>query len=340
MTLDRHDRMLDRAQQGDAEAFGQLTEPHRRALHLHCYRIVGSIHDAEDLVQETLATAWRSLDGFDRRASLRVWLYRIATNKCLDALRARDRRPREVAPMTDVHPPTRSGEPLFVQPYPDVLLEGVGDEASGPEARVERREAVSLAFVGGLQRLVPAQRAVLVLRDVLGLRAAEVAEILGSTETAVNGLLLRARKALEDRAPASPDRLSLPDDREERLLLGRFADAVESGDAQQLAALLTADAWLTMPPQPVEYQGPASIAAFLQDRWDRWPHPAQIVWTRANGQPAFAMYVPDPQAGIAHGYGLGVLSLEGAAISAVTYFMDPSLLAAFGLPRTVPHEPA
>src|SRR5688572_6018824 len=218
------EQVLARARAGEEAAFRELTDPYRRELQVHCYRILGSVQDAEDLLQETLLAAWRGLDGFQERASLRSWMYRIATNRCLNALRASSRR--EVPSMIEPPEPTRRSEPVWLQPYPDALLEGVPDSAPGPEARYETREAVGLAFMTALQRLSPHQRTVLVLRDVLGFRAAEAADILGITEVAVKSALQRARATLKA-GPA--DAVRLPDAVGERELVGRFVDAVESG---------------------------------------------------------------------------------------------------------------
>jgi RNA polymerase sigma-70 factor (TIGR02960 family) len=332
---------LTRARAGDEEAFRELTEPHRRELQLHCYRILGSAQDAEDLVQETLLAAWRGLDGFEGRASLRAWLYRIASNRCLNALRDRGRRPREVPLAPEPAPappePTRLGEPTWVEPYPDVLLEGLADVAAGPEAAYEAREAVSLAFVAALQHLPPRQRAVLVLRDVLGFRAAEVAEMLDGSEASVNGALNRARTGIEARLPgAGRAEAPLPRSARERELVGRFADAFQSGDVESVVALLTEDAWLTMPPEPLEYQGPAAIGRFLSTvpaggALDR----IRLVPTRANLQPAFGCYLEDPQAPIARAYGLMVLTLAGDRVCAITGFIDSGVFPLFGLPRTI-----
>jgi RNA polymerase sigma-70 factor (TIGR02960 family) len=329
--------MLDRARAGDEEAFRALTEPHRRELQVHCYRILGSVQDAEDLVQETLLAAWRALAGFEGRASLRSWLYRIATNRCLNALRDDARRPDVLGAGGEAKPePTRWAEPIWLQPYPDALLEGLPDRAEGPDARYETREAVGLAFVSGLQRMPPHQRAVLVLRDVLGYRAAEVADMLGSSEASVNSALQRARSALD----AAPERAvggALPDSRAERDVLARFADAFESGDVDAVVALLTDDAWIRMPPEPHEYQGRAAIAEFLRTRsiWSGG-RGIRLVPTRANGQPAFAYYLGDPQAGVARAAGVFVLALDGGAISAITRCGDTGVLPYFGLPRTIP----
>jgi RNA polymerase sigma-70 factor (TIGR02960 family) len=330
------EQTLARARDGDEEAFRKLTDPYRRELQLHIYRIVGSAQDAEDVLQETLVAAWRGLDRFEGRASVRAWLYRIATNRSLDALRASRRRPEDLIRMTEVPEPTRRAEPIWLQPYPDVLLEGIPDEAPGPEARYETREAIALAFIVGLQQLPPRQRAVLVLRDVLGFRAAEVAEMLETSEASVNSLLRRARAAFETRLPATGrERAPLPSSRVEQEVVGRLADAFEAGDIDGVVALLTGDAWLTMPPEPYEYQGHAAVAAFLEDRAVRRGASLRLVPTRANGQPAFGCYFPVPQTTIARPYGLLVLTLEGEQISAMTWFADSSVFPLFGLPRTL-----
>ncbi len=322
---------LEHARAGDEAAFRELTDPYRRELQLHIYRIVGSAQDAEDLLQETLLAAWRGLAGFEERASIRAWLYRIATNRALDVLRASRRR--HESRMIEMPEPTRYGEPIWLQPYPDVLLEGVSDHAPGPEALYEAKEAVALAFIVGLQHLPPRQRAVLVLRDVLGFRAAEVAETLDTTEASVNSLLRRARAAFESRLPASGrDRAPLPNSKLERDIVGRFAEAIETGDTDGVVALLTDDAWLTMPPEPYEYQGPSGIGAFLRDRTARRGSP-RLVPTRANGQPAFGCYFPSPQTEIARPAAMFVLTLEGDCISAITWFGDSSVFPHFGLPR-------
>jgi RNA polymerase sigma-70 factor (ECF subfamily) len=326
-----------RARAGDEDAFRELTDAYRRELQAHCYRIVGSTQDAEDLVQETLLAAWRGIEQFEERASIRAWLYGIATNRCLDALRASGRRPSQVEPMTEPPEPTRLAEPIWLEPYPDVLLEGIADDAPGPEARYETREAIALAFVAGLQHLPPQQRAVLVLRDVLGFRASEVADTLGTSQDAVNSLLQRARAAFETRLPATPRvRAPLPNSAREREIVGRFADAVEAGDTDGIVALLAGDAWLTMPPQPYEYQGAEAIGAFLQDRASRRGAALRLVATRANMQPAFGCYFPCPHTQIARPYGLLILTLADEKISAITWFTDNSLFPQFGLPRTLP----
>jgi RNA polymerase sigma-70 factor (ECF subfamily) len=319
----------------DDDAFRALTDPYRRELQVHCYRILGSVQDAEDIVQETLLAAWRGLEQYQERDSLRAWLYRIATNRCLNALRDRRRRPREAPGLPfEVPEPTRRGEPLWLEPYPDARLDAVADDSPGPEARYEMKEAVTLAFVAALQRLPPRQRAVLVLRDVLGFRAAEVAEMLESSEVSVNSALQRARATLESRLP-DRERASLPRSSRERELVARFADAVESGDVDGMVSLLTDDALLTMPPLPLEYQGRDAIAAFLRYREEARGTPLRVVPARANTQPTFACYTPDAQAGIARPAGLFVLTLEGDAAGAITWFADTALFGYFGLPRTL-----
>src|SRR4051812_33940718 len=250
---------LARARAGDQAAFAALTDPYRRELQLHCYRMLGSLQDAEDALQETLVSAWRGLDRFEARASLRAWLYRIATNRCLNLLRDSARRPQGPTPLPfEPPPPTRMGELPWLQPYPDVLL----DESPGPEARYETREAVGLAYITALQRLPERQRAVLVLRDALGFSAAEVAGMLDTSEPSVNSALQRARAALEARM-APRERAPAPGSARERELVSGFADAFEAGDIERVVALLTDDAWVTMPPEPHEYQGREAIADFL-----------------------------------------------------------------------------
>ena len=329
---------LARARAGDEAAFRALTEPYRHEIEVHCYRILGSIQDAEDLVQETFLAAWRGLEGFEGRASVRTWLYRIATNRCLNALRDASRRPAHTTGALALPPnrpePTRVGDPLWLQPYPDALLDGVADDAPGPDQRYESREAVALAFVAGLQHLPPTQRALLVLRDVLGFRAAEAAEMLDLSEATVNSGLQRARSALETRLPsAGRERAPLPQSTHERELVGRFADAFESGEVDTIVSLLTDDAWLTMPPWPWEYQGLAAIGQFLRFLEDWRGAPLRLVPSRANGQPAFGCYRPTAHTDIARASSLVVLTLEGSRISAITWFTDTSVFPHFGLPR-------
>ena len=330
------EQTLARARAGDEVAFRELTDPYRRELQLHVYRIVGSAQDAEDLLQETLLAAWRGLEQFQERASIRAWLYRIATNRSLDALRASRRRPEDQR-VTQMPEPTRWSEPVWLEPYPDVLLEGIPDQAPGPEARYETKESIALAFIVGLQHLPPQQRAVLVLRDVLGYRAAEAAAMLDTTEASVNSLLSRARAAFDSRLPAAGrERAPLPDSKEERDLVGRFAETVENGDIDGMVALLTDDAWLTMPPLPHAYQGRDAIGAFLRGAEERRGAPMRVVATRANTQPAFGCYLARSESEAARAFSLFVLTLEGDRISAITWFADSSVFPHFGLPRILP----
>jgi RNA polymerase sigma-70 factor (ECF subfamily) len=327
---------LARARNGDEDAFRALTDPYRRELQLHLYRIVGSVQDAEDLLQETLLAAWRGLPQFEERASVRAWLYRIATNRALDALRARRRRLEEER-VTPFPEPTRWSEPLWLEPYPDDLLDGVPDDAPGPDARYEAREGIALAFVVGLQHLPPQQRAVLVLRDVLGYRAREVAEMLETSEASVNSMLLRARAAFDVRLPATGrERAPLPHSKRERELIGSFVESVENGDVDEMVAVLTSDAWLTMPPLPHAYQGHQAIGHFLRGAEERRGAPLRLVATRANGQPAFGCYASVPGTDVARAFALLVLTVADDGISAITWFADSSLFPRFGLPRMLP----
>jgi RNA polymerase sigma-70 factor (TIGR02960 family) len=334
-TADVTGPLLARARSGDGDAFAELTGPFRRELQLHCYRILGSAADAEDVLQETMMAAWRGLDRFEGRASPRSWLYRIATNKCLNHFRGSRILPAPEVPLPE---PTRSGEPLWLQPYPDALLDDPPDAAPGPEARYEARESVSLAFVTALQHLPPRQRAALVLRDVLGFRAAETADILGITVDAANNLLKRARATIAGHLPpGGRDRAPLPGSARERQITARFADAFERGDVQAIVALLTDDAWLTMPPLPLEYHGRDTVAHFLYAvSFRSGTRQSRLIPTRANGQPAFGRYLSDPYAPLGHAHGLIVLTLAGDRIRGITGFNDNSVLPRFGLPRNLP----
>jgi RNA polymerase sigma-70 factor (TIGR02960 family) len=331
--------LVARARAGDAEAFRQLIDPYRRELRVHCYRILGSTQDAEDALQETLWAAWQGLGGFQGRASIRTWLYRIATSRCLNARRSASRRPRMDWPLPEVDPPepTRLGEVVWLEPYPDVLLEGLADRTPGPEARYETQEAISLAFVTALQLLPPRQRAVLVLRDVLGFHAYEVAHILESTEESVTSALKRARATLQRRLPPSGEGEPppAPNSAVEQELIQRLTRAYDTGDVDGVVALLTDDVWMAMPPVPLEYQGRELAARFHAAVTFRHGRTYRLVATRANGQPAFGMYVRDPHATLLHANGLLVLTLAGRRICAMTRF-DNSVLARFGLPRTLP----
>jgi RNA polymerase sigma-70 factor (ECF subfamily) len=330
--------LITRARAGDGEAFRELTEPHRRELLVHCYRMLGSFQDAEDALQDTLLAAWRGLGGFEGRASIRTWLYRIATNRCLNALRSASRRPAKEWDNSEVEPPepTHLGEVVWLEPYPDALLGGAIDAPLGPEARYEQTEAISLAFVTALQVLPARQRAVLILREVLGYHADEVADMLDSTVESVNSALKRARASLRHRLPPTGDREPppAPDSPAEQALAARFVRAYESGDVDALVALLTADVRVAMPPIPLEYHGRDAVARFYASVIGQG-RPYDLVPTRANGQPAFGVYVRAPAGGIRHGTGLYVLSLAGGRISAITRF-ETGVLPWFGLPRALP----
>jgi RNA polymerase sigma-70 factor (TIGR02960 family) len=335
------ERLLDRAQAGDEHAFRELTDPYRRELQFHCYRMLGSVQDAEDMLQETLLAAWRGLERFERRASLRAWLYRIATNRCLNALRddARGQPPRAPDPPFQPPEPTHLVEPTRLEPYPDPLLEGIAHATPGPEARYETREAIELAFIAALLQLPPRQQAVFVLRDVLGFHTSEVAEMLDSTEASIKGALQRARATLDEGALSpGPEWAPAPHSSRERELARRFADAFEADDIDGIVALLTEDAWLAMPPSPLAYQGQAMVASFLRaSARYRAGRRFRLRPTRANTQPAFALYVEDAKAPIAHATGLIVLTLAGDRIAAITRFLDTSVLARFGFPPKL-HE--
>jgi len=334
------EELLARARAGEGVAFGELTEPYRRELQLHCYRMLGAVGDAEDLVQETLLSAWRSVNGFRGNASVRTWLYRIATNRCLNALRDAERRPRPAAPPSSglVPPePSRIGEVMWLEPYPDLLLTQAGDAAGEPEARIESRESISLAFITAVQTLPPRQRAILVLRDVLAFRGPEVAGMLSTTEHAVASGLKRARATLEAREGAERSRRPpLPGSSSEQRVVAAFVAAFENGDVPALISLLTDDAWLTMPPLPLEYQGHAAITAFFTHFGFRdGERSFRLIPTRANGQPAFGRYELDPQTGIARAHGLTVLSLDDDKIAELASFLGTSLPARFGLPASL-----
>ncbi len=329
--------LISRARAGDGEAFRELTEPYRRELQVHCYRMLGSFQDAEDALQDTLLAAWQGLGGFEGRASIRTWLYRIATNRCLNALRSASRRPAKEWDMPAVEPPepTRLGDLVWLEPYPDVLLEGAIDVPPGPEARYEQTESISLAFVTALQVLPPRQLAVLILRDVLGFHANEVADMLDSTVESVNSALKRARTSLQRRQPPTDEREPppAPESPAEQALVAEFARAYESGDLDALVALLTDDVFMSMPPIPLEYQGRDVVARLLASIFGSGRR-VDLVPTRANGQPAFGAYLRAPT-GIRHGTGLFVLTLTGDRICAFTRF-DNSVLPWFGLPRSLP----
>ncbi len=332
--------LLDQARAGDGEAFARLTEPYRGELRVHCYRMLGSVHDAEDALQETMLAAWRALGAFEGRASIRTWLYRIATSRCLNALRAASRRPQADTPF--VRPagldPTGTAEVPWLEPYPDALLDAVADTSPGPEARYESGETIGLAFVTALQLLPPRQRVVLILRDVLGFRAAEAAHILGTTEEAVNSALKRARATLDRRAagrdslPAPP-----PGSPEERRIVDELVRAYQANDLDGLIDLLSDDVWLRMPPVPLEYAGRGLARQFLAAVTFRPGRAFRLVATQANRQPAFGLYAADPNSPVYHATGLIVLTLAGDRIAGMTRF-DNGTLRYFGLPGLLPAQ--
>ena len=329
--------LLSRARAGDGEAFRELTGPHRRELQVHCYRMLGSFADAEDAVQETMLAAWQGIGGFtEERASLRTWLYKIATNRCLNARRAASRRPAREWDVSQFEAPvpTPRDEAAWLQPFPDAFLEDAVDRPLGPEARYEQSEAISLAFVAALQLLPPRQVAVLILRDVLGFHASEVAEMLEVTVQSVNSALKRARASLQRRHPAAgnqppPAAGSAAED----AIVAMLARAWESADLDALVALLTDDVFIAMPPEPFGYEGRELVARYCARqfaagrRFDLMP-------ARANDQPAFGAYLRGP-AGIRHATAFYVLTLAGGQICGMTRF-EASVLPWFGLPRSLP----
>ena len=332
--------LLARATAGDGAAFDELVTPYRRELQVHCYRMLGSLQDAEDALQDALLSAWQGLAGFEGRSSVRTWLYRIATNRCLNARRSASRRRAKEWDVPGVEPPapTRLGEVFWLEPYPDTLLEGVLDASPpGPEARYEQSEAVSLAFVTALQTLPPRQVAVLLLRDVLGYHAAEVARMLETTPESVSSALKRARAGLERRRPAATRSAATPApapvSAQENALAARFATAYEAADIEAVIAILTDDVFTSMPPMPFEYQGREATVAFLASILDSGRR-HRLVPTRANGQPAFGAYLRGT-GDRCHGVGLFVLEVRADGISALTRF-ENGVLPWFGLPRSIP----
>jgi RNA polymerase sigma-70 factor (ECF subfamily) len=303
----------------DGTAFQDLVEPHRRELEVHCYRLLGSMHDAEDALQDTLLAAWRHHADFEGRSSVRTWLYRIATNHCLDRLRA-DRRVPELAPLRFEPPePTATCEAPWLEPYVD------------PAELAEQREAISLAYVRSLQLLPARQRIVLVLRDVLDFPAAEVATMLATTEEAVTSALKRARATLRVDQPSQPP--PAPFSAEERRVLDAWIEAWERFDIPRLVELLTEDAWLRMPPMPYEYHGREAVERFFSVMTHRAPaYRARL--TRANGQPAYGAYREDPDTGLWRCTGLFVMALAGDRVYEVTRF-EPALAQAAGLPLSL-----
>ncbi|MEY9835784.1 sigma-70 family RNA polymerase sigma factor [Streptacidiphilus sp. EB103A] len=341
MEMDTTD-LIARARAGDHNAFRDLVEGHSRELQVHCYRILGSLQDAEDALQETLVSAWRNLGEFGQRSSLRTWLYKIATNRCLSMLRADGRRPRIAPPLPEatLPEPTGAGDaPPWLEPYPDVLLDHLVDQRPGPEARYETTEAISLAFITALQLLPSRQRAALVLRDVLGYHAAEVAQMLDTTQESVSSALKRARATVDNHLADSGSTGSRtparqPDAAEHRLV-ARLTDALERADLDAMIDLLVTDVRLSMPPAMLEYRGIEPARRLFAAATFRPGRSYRVVPTRANGQPAFALYLADPHAGVHRAYALLVITTAGDRITAITGFTT-NVMARFGLPRTLP----
>jgi RNA polymerase sigma-70 factor (ECF subfamily) len=335
--------LLEAARTGDEDAFARLVQPYRTQLRAHCYRMLGSLHDAEDAVQETLLRAWRGLARFEGRSSLRSWLYTIATNASLRMIEQRPKRvlPIDYAPAADPHGPPAEAltEPVWLEPYPDAEL-GLASELLGPDARYEQRESIELAFTAALQHLPPRQRAVLILRDVLGFSARETAEALEASPISIDSALQRAHKAVAERVPArsQQETVRVLGDGEVRELVTRFADAWEQHDVEGLVALLADDARMTMPPQPSWYEGRDAVATFL-DRFPLAPdrrfrlHPIS-----ANAQPALAAYIWREETRSFEAESILVLTLRAEHIEEITAFRTPEVFPRFGLPEQLPPE--
>ena len=341
-------RLLDAARRGDENAYRSLVEPRRAELHAHCYRMLGSVHDAEDALQDAMLRAWRGLPRFEGRSSLRSWLYRIATNTCLDVVARRPKRvlPVDYAPAADPHdgPGEPQIESVWVEPYPDEKI-GVEDGPTSPEARYEQREGVELAFIVALQHLPARQRAALILREVLGFSAKEVAETLETTVASVNSALQRARAAIDERLPDQTQQATLRSlgDDELREIVDAYVRAWEEGDIDAVVSMLTDDIAFTMPPLQTWFRGLDALEVFLAG----WPLSGAWRWraiqTRANGQPALAFYSWDDEAGAFRPFALNVLTFRGAKISEVDAFItrsteDPDRAVLARLPEQAPDE--
>ncbi len=337
---------MESAKKGDHEAFQRLAEPHRREVQLHCYRMLGSFHDAEDLVQETFLRAWRGVGTFQfrERGSFRGWLYRIATNACLKALASRSNPqrvlPERLGPPSDRMPEGEAATEIpWLEPYPDAALEDVPDAAPGPDARYELREAVQLAFIAAIQHLPPRQRAVLLLRDVLGWSAAETGRLIDASAASVNSALQRAHATLEKRLPARPPASpALPDDRQ-RALVERYVRTWENADLDGFVALLREDAVFSMPPRREWYRGRDAIRVFFGWAWKLYGG-FRLVPTAANGQLALAVYSRSPKNLEWRPHSVHVLTLFDDSVAMLTMFLAPEIFAAFGLPAAPPAMPA
>jgi len=332
--------LLEAARRGDEDAYARLVGQYRAELHAHCYRMLGSVPDAEDALQESLLRAWRGLPRFEGRSSLRSWLYKIATNACLKLIERRPGRvlPIDYGPAADPH--DGPGQPLvesvWVDPYPDEKL-GLEDGFAGPEARYEQREGVELAFIAALQHLPARQRAVLILRDVLGFSAREVAEALETTPVSVDSALQRAHRTVDERLPEQSQQATLRSlgDVALRDVVDRYVDAWERGDVDAVVAMLAENATIAMPPMPTWYRGRDAVASFLKG----WPLAGERRWrlvpARANGQLAFGHYIWDEEKGTFIAHGVNVLALHGARIAEITAFLEPETFVRFGLPDEV-----
>ena len=327
---------LQLARGGEQDAFAQLIAPYRSELHAHCYRMLASVHDAEDALQDTLLRAWRALAGFEGRSSLRSWLYTIATNACLRMIERRGQRllPIDHGPPGDPHEQldARLAEQLWVEPFPDSAL-----PAATPEARYEQRESIELAFIAALQNLPARQRAVLILRDVLGFSAREVADTLDTSPPSVDSLLQRAHASVDKRLPAQSQQATLRalGDAKLRALVGGYVDAWERGDVDAVVAMLAEDARIAMPPIPTWFDGRDAVATFLRTRVLRGRRPPRLIPVRANGAPAFAQYAWDEQRGRYLAHAIMVLTIRGEEIAGLMAFLHDGVVEQFGLPAVL-----
>jgi RNA polymerase sigma-70 factor, ECF subfamily len=350
---DRERALVEAAAAGDEGAYRRLVEPLRAELHAHCYRMLGSVHDAEDALQDALLRAWRGLGGFQGRSSPRAWLYRIATNACLDTIARRPKRvlPPDRGPEADPRegPGTPLVESVWVEPYPDEVI-GVEDGLAAPEARYERRESIELAFIAALQHLPARQRAALILRDVLGFSARETAESLDTTVASANSALQRARRAAGERLPAESQQAALRALGEERLreIVEGYVEAWEQGDVEAIVAMLAEEVVVAMPPMPTWFSGRDAFATFLRDyafagrwtgsRFETGGRRVRLLPTRASGQVALGAYGWDEGRGAYLPYALQVLALQGDRIADITGFVTPAALPAVGLPDELPGQ--
>jgi RNA polymerase sigma-70 factor (ECF subfamily) len=340
---EREEELLDLARTGDGRAYEELVGPHRSAVHAHCYRMLGSLEDADDALQEALIRAWRGIGRFERRSAFRTWLYKIATNSCLQLLARRPRRRLPSGHGPSVAPHTAPGEPLsesmWIEPYPDESLE-LDDRMAAPAARYEQRESVELAFVATLQHLPPRQRALLLLREVLNFSAREVAELLDTTVPSVNSALQRARYTATERIPEQSQQATLRSlgDERARQLVDAYVDAFERADIEGLVELLTEDVAWTMPPLRTWYHGLDAVIPLLVEYplSESWRH----LSAHANGQLAVGCYLWDAEEGLYAAAVIDVLTLRGDRIAEVTGFITPRLFARFGLPDTLPPDAA